>query len=47
MEDAESSLDSFNQQAKENNIQLCTELINSIRPVDYVILEYAKENQWI
>jgi nucleotide-binding universal stress UspA family protein len=45
MEDAKSWLDNFNQQAKENNIQLRTELINSIRPVDYVILEYAEENQ--
>jgi len=45
MEDAKSWLDNFNQQAKENNIQLRTELINSIRPVDYVILEYAEQNQ--
>ena len=28
-----------------NNIQLRTELINSTRPVDYVILEYAEEKQ--
>ena len=45
MEDAKSWLDNFNQQAKENNIQLRTELINSVRPVDYVILEYAEEKQ--
>src|SRR3954462_778973 len=45
MEDAKSWLDNFNQQAKENNIQLRTELINSTRPVDYVILEYAEEKQ--
>jgi nucleotide-binding universal stress UspA family protein len=45
MEDAKSWLDSFNQQAKENNIQLNIELINSPRPVDYVILEYAEEKQ--
>ena len=37
-------LDNFNQRAKENNIQL-QELINSPRPVDYVILEYAEEKQ--
>jgi nucleotide-binding universal stress UspA family protein len=45
MEDAKSWLDNFNQQAKENKIQLRTELINSTRPVDYVILEYAEEKQ--
>ena len=45
MEDAKSWLDNFNQQAKENNIQLHTELINSTRPVDYVVLEYAEEKQ--
>ena len=45
MEDAKSWLDNFEQQAKENNIQLRTELINSTRPVDYVILEYAEEKQ--
>jgi nucleotide-binding universal stress UspA family protein len=45
MEDAKSWLDNFNQQAKENNVQLHIELINSPRPVDYVILEYAEEKQ--
>ena len=45
MEDAESWLDNFKQQAKENNVQLHIELINSTRPVDYVILEYAEEKQ--
>jgi nucleotide-binding universal stress UspA family protein len=45
MEDAESWLDNFKQQAKENNVQLHIELINSPRPVDYVILEYAEEKQ--
>ena len=45
MKDAKSWLDNFNQQAKENKIQLRTELINSTRPVDYVILEYAEEKQ--
>jgi nucleotide-binding universal stress UspA family protein len=45
MEDAKLWLDSFNQQAKENNIQLDIELINNPRPVEYVILEYAEEKQ--
>jgi nucleotide-binding universal stress UspA family protein len=45
MEDAKSWLDNFNQQAKENNIQLHVELINNPRPVEYVILEYAEEKQ--
>ena len=35
----------FTQNAKEDNIQLKTELINSARPVDYVILEYAEEQK--
>src|SRR4051812_39851076 len=39
MEDAKSWLDNFNRQAKENNVQLHIELINSPRPVEYVILE--------
>ena len=43
MEDAKLWLDNFNQQAKENNVQLHIELINSPRPVEYVILEYAEE----
>lgn len=43
--DAKTWFKKFNQDAKENNIQLKTELINSHRPVDYVLLEYAeKEN---
>lgn len=43
--DAKTLFKKFNQDAKENNIQLKTELINSHRPVDYVLLEYAeKEN---
>lgn len=45
MEDAKSWLDNLSQKAKENNIQLTIELINSPRPVDYVILEYAEEKQ--
>jgi nucleotide-binding universal stress UspA family protein len=45
MEDAKLWLDKFYQQAKENNVQLHIELINSPRPVEYVILEYAEEKQ--
>lgn len=33
------------QTAKENNIPIKPELINSARPVDYVILEYAEEQK--
>lgn len=43
--DVEMWFEKFNRNARENNIQLKTELINSQRPVDYVLLEYAeKEN---
>ncbi|MGA9152235.1 MAG: universal stress protein [Candidatus Nitrosopolaris sp.] len=43
--DVEMWFEEFNRNATENNIQLQTELINSQRPVDYVLLEYAeKEN---
>jgi Universal stress protein family len=44
-EDAKSWIDNFNQQAKENNVQLRTELINSPRPVHYIILKYVEEKQ--
>ena len=45
MDDAKRWFESFNENAKESNVQLRTELINSHRPVDYVLLEYAeKEN---
>jgi nucleotide-binding universal stress UspA family protein len=37
--------ENFTQNAKQDNIQLKTELINSARPVDYVILEYAEEQK--
>jgi nucleotide-binding universal stress UspA family protein len=37
--------ENFTQNAREDNIQLKTELINSARPVDYVILEYAEEQK--
>jgi universal stress protein family protein len=43
--DVEMWFEKFNRNARENNIQLKTDLINSQRPVDYVLLEYAeKEN---
>jgi nucleotide-binding universal stress UspA family protein len=42
--DSKAWLDKFSQAAKTANIELKTELINSHRPVDYVILEYAEEN---
>jgi len=45
VKDAGNWFESFNQNAKEVNIQLKTELINSTRPVDYVILEYAEEQK--
>jgi nucleotide-binding universal stress UspA family protein len=45
MDHAKRWFESFNENAKESNVQLRTELINSQRPVDYVLLEYAeKEN---
>ena len=37
--------ENFTQNAKANEIQLKTELINSTRPVDYVILEYAESQK--
>jgi nucleotide-binding universal stress UspA family protein len=43
MEDAKTWLEKFNQESKEDNIQLKTELIDSHRPVDYIILEYAEK----
>ncbi|HXP50276.1 MAG TPA: universal stress protein [Bacteroidia bacterium] len=45
MKDAGNWFENFTQNAKEDNIQLKTELINSARPVDYVILEYAEEQE--
>jgi len=44
MEDAKTWLERFNRESKEDNIQLKTELINSHRPADYIILEYAEKN---
>ena len=43
MDDSKVWLDEFGRAAKTGNIELKTELINSHRPVDYVILEYAEE----
>ena len=43
VKNAEDWFEGFVSHAKENNIQLKTELINSVRPVDYVIIEYAEE----
>lgn len=43
MNDAKMWFEKFNQAAKLDNIELKTELINSHKPVDYVILEYAEE----
>jgi nucleotide-binding universal stress UspA family protein len=43
MDDSKTWLEEFSHSAKTENIELKTELINSHRPVDYVILEYAEE----
>ena len=43
MTDSKAWLEKFSHTAKTDNIELNTELINSHRPVDYVILEYAEE----
>ncbi|HEU4444533.1 MAG TPA: universal stress protein [Nitrososphaeraceae archaeon] len=43
MADGRAWLENFSHKAKIDNIELKTELINSHRPVDYVILEYAEE----
>jgi nucleotide-binding universal stress UspA family protein len=45
MTDAKSWLDNFTQAAKESNVLLKNELINSHRPVDYVIMEYAEQEK--
>jgi nucleotide-binding universal stress UspA family protein len=45
MTDAKTWLDNFMQAAKESNVILKTELINSHRPVDYVIMEYAEQEK--
>lgn len=43
MDKAKTWFESFTQSARENKIDLKAELINSQRPVDYVILEYAEK----
>ena len=43
MDDNKTWLEEFSHAAKTDNVELKTELINSHRPVDYVILEYAEE----
>jgi nucleotide-binding universal stress UspA family protein len=43
MDDSKAWLEEFSSAAKTGNIELKTELINSHRSVDYVILEYAEE----
>jgi nucleotide-binding universal stress UspA family protein len=43
MEKAKTWFESFTQKARQNKIELRTELLNSNRPIDYVILEYAEK----
>ena len=43
--DAKSWFEKFKQTAKENNISLKPELINSHRPIDYVLLDHAWNGQ--
>lgn len=43
MGDAKTWFESFTQRARQNGIELKTELLNSQRPIDYVILEYAEK----
>ncbi|MGH9986695.1 MAG: universal stress protein [Nitrososphaeraceae archaeon] len=43
MDKAKRWFESFTQSARQNKIDLKTELVNSQRPVDYVILEYAEK----
>ena len=43
MDDTKTWFEGFIHAAKTDNVELKTELINSHRPVDYVILEYAEE----
>ena len=45
MTDAKKWLDNFMQDAKKYDVILKTELINSHRPVDYVIMEYAEQEK--
>jgi nucleotide-binding universal stress UspA family protein len=43
MEVAKTWFESFTQRARQNGIDLKTELLDSQRPIDYVILEYAEK----
>lgn len=43
MDKAKTWFESFTQSARQNKIDLKTELVNSQRPVDYVILEYGEK----
>jgi nucleotide-binding universal stress UspA family protein len=43
MDKAKAWFESFIQRARQNGIELKTELLNSQRPIDYVILEYAEK----
>jgi len=43
MDKAKTWFESFTQSARQNKIDLKTELVNSQWPVDYVILEYAEK----
>jgi nucleotide-binding universal stress UspA family protein len=43
LDNAENWFEEYTQRAKQSGIIIWTELINSHRPVDYVLLEYADE----
>ena len=43
LDNAENWFEEYTQRAKQSGIIIWTELINSHRPVDYVLLEYAEE----
>jgi nucleotide-binding universal stress UspA family protein len=43
MDDARNWFETYTQKAKQKGIIIWTELVNSHRPVDYVLLEYAEE----
>lgn len=45
MDAAKTWLENFSHDAKKYNVMLKTELINSHKPVDYVILEYAEQEK--
>jgi nucleotide-binding universal stress UspA family protein len=43
LDNAENWFEKYTQRAKQSGIIIWTELINSHKPVDYVLLEYAEE----